>query len=197
MNAWGGFVRANNLHRAMPPFRALYTMQAGMAKTMAVDVTGRKQVLAFHLPGETIGMDAMERKVHENAVVALSRTQFCCFPFAAIRHLAVQQPEAHLVQSAHHAPAVEQRQHHGEGALRCVSLIDLRDCRALLGLSTDFPPLPMSRADIGNHLRLTTESVSRLLGRLRQRHWVRVDRLGLHLLDLPALREQGLSLLTR
>jgi CRP/FNR family transcriptional regulator len=69
-----------------------------MAKTVTVDVTGRKQVLAFHLPGETIGMDAMERKVHGNAMVALSRTQFCCFPLAAVRHLAAQQPGVHLVQ---------------------------------------------------------------------------------------------------
>jgi CRP/FNR family transcriptional regulator len=53
----------------------------------------------------------------------------------------------------------------------------------------------MSRADIGNHLRLTTETVSRLLGRFRQRGLIQLDRHGLNLLDLQGLRELGQSLL--
>ncbi|WP_198651524.1 helix-turn-helix domain-containing protein [Dyella sp. C11] len=187
------------LYRPMSPFRALYAVQTGMAKTVAVDVAGREQVLAFHLPGEVIGLDAMEREIHDNAVVALGKTQFCRFPYTAVRQVSQQQPDVpwHLVQSASQRISRLQLSSGNYMAEErfAAFLVDLRDRRAVLGLPADYLPLPMSRADIGNHLRLTTETVSRLLGRFRQRGWVRADREGLHVLDLPALREQGASLL--
>lgn len=187
------------LYRPMSPFRALYAVQTGMAKTVAVDVAGREQVLAFHLSGEMIGLDAVEREVHDNAVVALGKTQFCRFPYPAVRQVAAQQPEVpwHLVQSASQRISRLQLTSGNYMAEErfAAFLVDLRDRRAVLGLPSDYLPLPMSRADIGNHLRLTTETISRLLGRFRERGWVRADRQGLHILDLPALREQGLSLL--
>lgn len=187
------------LYRPMSPFRALYAVQTGMAKTVATDVAGREQVLAFHLPGEMIGLDAMEREVHDNAVVALGKTQFCRFPYAAIRHVATQQAEVpwHLVQSASQRISRLQLTNGNYMAEErfAAFLVDLRDRRAMLGLTAEYLPLPMSRADIGNHLRLTTETISRLLGRLRQRALVKLDRQGLAILDLPALRELGASLL--
>jgi CRP/FNR family transcriptional regulator len=187
------------LYRPMSPFRALYAVQTGMAKTVAVDVAGREQVLAFHLPGEMIGLDAMEREVHDNAVVALGKTQFCRFPYPAVRQLSSRQPDVpwHLVQSASQRISRLQLSSGNYMAEErfAAFLVDLRDRRVMLGLPGDYLPLPMSRADIGNHLRLTTETVSRLLGRLREREWIRADRTGLHILNLPALREQGLSLL--
>ncbi|WP_426271657.1 Crp/Fnr family transcriptional regulator [Dyella kyungheensis] len=187
------------LYRPMSPFRALYAVQTGMAKTVAVDVAGREQVLAFHLPGEMIGLDAMEREVHDNAVVALGKTQFCRFPYPAVRQLSGRQPDVpwHLVQSASQRISrlqLSSGNHMAEERFAAF-LVDLRDRRVMLGLPGDYLPLPMSRADIGNHLRLTTETVSRLLGRMRERAWIRADRTGLHILNLPALREQGLSLL--
>ncbi len=187
------------LYRPMSPFRAIYAVQSGMAKTVAVDIAGREQVLAFHLPGEMIGLDAIDREFHDNAVVALGKTQFCRFPFAALRQVAAEQPEVpwHLMQAA--SQRISRLQLSGGNYLAeerfAAFIVDLRDRRAMLGLSADYLPLPMSRADIGNHLRLTTETVSRLLGRFRQRGLVSLDRHGLNVLDLPALRELGQSLL--
>jgi len=187
------------LYRPMSPFRAIYAVQSGMAKTVAVDIAGREQVLAFHLPGELIGLDAIDREFHDNAVVALGKTQFCRFPFQAIRQISAEQPEVpwHLMQAA--SQRISRLQLSGGNYLAeerfAAFLVDMRDRRALLGLSADYLPLPMSRADIGNHLRLTTETVSRLLGRFRQRELIALDRQGLHVQDLRTLRELGQSLL--
>ncbi len=187
------------LYRPLSPFRAIYAVQTGMAKTVAVDISGREQVVAFHLPGEIIGLDAIDREVHDNAVVALGKTQFCRFPFPAVRQISAQQPDVpwHLMHAA--SQRITQLQLSGGNCLAeerfAAFLVDLRDRRAMLGLSADYLPLPMSRSDIGNHLRLTTETVSRLLGRFRQRGLVSLDRQGLNILDLPALRELGQSLL--
>ncbi|MHA6203756.1 Crp/Fnr family transcriptional regulator [Dyella soli] len=187
------------LYRPLSPCRAIYAVQTGMAKTVAVDVAGREQVVAFHLPGEMIGLDALDRELHDNAVVALGKTQFCRFPLAAVRRISTQQPEVpwHLVHAA--SQRISRLQLSGGNALAeerfAAFLVDMRDRRAMLGLSADYLPLPMSRADMGNHLRLTTETVSRLLGRFRLRGLVTLDRHGLHVVDLPALRELGQSLL--
>jgi CRP/FNR family transcriptional regulator len=67
-------------------------------------------------------------------------------------------------------------------------LIDLRDRRAALGMSAERLPLPMSRADIANHLGLATETVSRLLTRFRDQNLISIDREGLDLLDSEKLR---------
>jgi CRP/FNR family transcriptional regulator, anaerobic regulatory protein len=187
------------LYRPMSPFRAIYAVQTGMAKTVSVDISGREQVVAFHLPGEMIGLDAIDRELHDNAVVALGKTQFCRFPFTSIRQLAAAQPEVpwHLMHAA--SRRISYLQSSGGNYLAeerfAAFLVDLHDRRATLGLSTDYLPLPMSRADIGNHLRLTTETVSRLLGRFRQRDLIQLDRHGLQPLDLAGLRELGQSLL--
>ncbi|WP_430390277.1 Crp/Fnr family transcriptional regulator [Dyella sp. 20L07] len=189
------------LYRPLSPFRAIYAVQSGMAKTVAVDIAGREQVLAFHLPGEMIGLDTIDRELHDNAVVALGKTQFCRFPFNAVKQMAMEQPSVpwHLTHAA--SQRISRLQLSGGNYLAeerfAAFLVDLRDRRAMLGLSSDYLPLPMSRADIGNHLRLTTETVSRLLGRFRQRGFVTPDRHGLQLLDVPSLRELGQSLLTR
>ncbi|RDI97460.1 transcriptional regulator [Dyella solisilvae] len=187
------------LYRPLSPFRAVYAVQSGMAKTVAVDVAGREQVLAFHLPGELIGLDAIDRELHDNAVVALGKTQFCRFPYHAIRQVATSQPDVpwHLMHAA--SQRITRLQLSGGNYLAeerfAAFLVDMRDRRAVLGLSADYLPLPMSRADIGNHLRLTTETVSRLLGRFRQRGMISLDRQGLHVTDLKTLRELGQSLL--
>lgn len=183
------------LYRPRTPFRALYALQSGMAKTVTVDRAGREQVLAFHLPGELFGLDAICLGHHDNAVIALGRTHVCRFPIDHLRALAASQPEVqwHLLHTMsrqiHH-----QRLSGGDysaGERMAAFLTDLIDRRAMLGLATDFLPLPMSRADIGNHLRLATETVSRLLARFRDAGWVRVERHGMAVLDVRGLRLAG------
>jgi CRP/FNR family transcriptional regulator, anaerobic regulatory protein len=182
------------LYRPSTPVRALYAVQTGMAKTVMVDIVGREKVLAFHLPGEVIGLDAVFQGHHDNAVVALGKTQFCKFPFAAIRQLANRQTNVqwHLM----HVSSRQLRQSqlcsgdHPAEERMARFLIDLRDRRAALGLPGDRLPLPMSRSDIANHLGLATETVSRLLARFRDHALIRIDRNGLDLLDSEHWRDR-------
>ena len=49
--------------------------------------------------------------------------------------------------------------------------------------------LPMSRADIGNYLGLTVETVSRVLSRFQKQALLKVDKKEVELLNLDKLRE--------
>ena len=187
------------LYRPLTPFHAVYAVRAGMAKTVAVDRAGRERVLAFHLPGELFGLDALWLGQHDNAAVALGRTQCCRFPYAALRELASRQAEVqtHLLYAMsrqlhrQHLDAAD-----GSAEQRMAAfLVDLHARRGALGCTGAALPLPMSRADIGNHLRLATETVSRLLARFRDAGWLRVTRTGVELLDQDSLRGLGQHLL--
>ncbi|MFC4762939.1 helix-turn-helix domain-containing protein [Dyella koreensis] len=187
------------LYRPRTPFRALYAVQSGMAKTVTVDSAGREQVLAFHLPGELFALDAICLGYHDNAVIALGRTQFCRFPFDSLRCLATTQPDVqwhlmHTMSRQIHQQRLSGGDYPAEERMAAF-LTDLSDRRAMLGLRADHLPLPMSRADIGNHLRLATETVSRLLARFRDAGFIRIDRQGLDILDGRALRDVGRHLL--
>jgi CRP/FNR family transcriptional regulator, anaerobic regulatory protein len=181
------------LYRPWTPVRALYAVQTGMAKTVVVDIVGREKVLAFHLPGEVIGLDAACQDLYNNAVVALGKSQFCKFPFAATRQLANRQSNVqwHLMHVLSRQLRQSQlcRGDHPAEERMARFLIDLRDRRVALGLPAKRLPLPMPRADIGNHLGLATETVSRLLARFRDQALIRIDRQGLDLLDSENLRD--------
>lgn len=187
------------LYRPRTPFRALYAVQSGMAKTVAVDSSGREQVLAFHLPSELFALDAICLGHHDNAVIALGRTQFCRFPFDRLRCLATTQPDVqwHLIHTMSrqiHQQRLSGGDYPAEERMAAF-LTHLSNRRTLLGLRTDRLPLPMSRADIGSHLRLATETVSRLLARFRDAGLIRVERQGIEVLDGNGLREIGRHLL--
>ncbi|MGO4702479.1 Crp/Fnr family transcriptional regulator [Dyella sp. 2RAB6] len=183
------------LYRPLAPFHAVYAVQAGMAKTVSVDRAGRERVLAFHLPGELFGLDAIWLGQHDNAAIALGRTQCCRFPFAALRDLANRQPEvqAHLLGAMSrliHRQSLDAADRSAEERMAAF-LVDLHERRVALGCAGALLPLPMSRADIGNHLRLATETVSRLLARYRDAELLRVTRTGVELLDVDRLRQVG------
>lgn len=180
------------LYLPSTPFRALYAVRTGMAKTVKVDVLGREKVLAFHLPGEVIGLEAASQDHYDNAVVALGNTQFCKFPFVGVRQLANRQTDVqwHLLQVLGRQIRQTQLASGDYPAQERMArfLIDLCDRRTALGLPAGRLPLPMSRADIANHLGLASETVSRVLARFRDQALVRIDRKGLDLLDTEKLR---------
>lgn len=187
------------LYRTRSPFRSLFAVQSGMAKTVSVDTAGRELVLAFHLPGELFGLDAICLGYHDNAVIALGRTQFCRFPFEQLKALSARQPDVqwhliHTMSEQIHRQSLSSGDYPAEERMAAF-LVDLTDRRIALGLPADHLPLPMSRADIGNHLRLATETVSRLLARFRDAGLVRIERQGLELIKLSGLREIARHLL--
>ena len=48
--------------------------------------------------------------------------------------------------------------------------------------------LPMSRQDIGNYLRLTAETISRLFSQLKENKIIAIDRKKIHFLQLEKLK---------
>ena len=187
------------LFREGDPFRAIFAVRTGAAKTSTIDHAGRQQVLGFHLPGEVIGLDAIHPDRFPCNAIALEPAQFCRFSFPAISALATRMP---VVQQ--HLFRMLSKEIGTVGLLvgdysaderMAAFLIDLSERYAVRGFSSSRFRLSMSRADIANYLRLASETVSRVLGRFRSTGLVEIEGRELFLCDPPRLRDIGKSLL--
>jgi hypothetical protein len=81
-----------HVFREGDPFDAIAAVRAGTVKTYVVDPDGREHVLGFHLPGEVIGLNAIDGDSYPCNAVALDTVMLCRFSFPRIAVLATRVP---------------------------------------------------------------------------------------------------------
>jgi len=186
--------REEVLFRQDQPFAVIYAVRFGHLKSSRPDHRGHPHVTAFHMAGDLIGLDAIHSGRHACSSVALEDSEVCEIPYARLQ------------EAMHDSPALMQRfqcalsceigreqavllQTSMTGAERLASLLLNLSARYVeRGYSGRRFQLRMSRADMGDYLGLTFETVSRLLGRFRDAGWIKLDRREIELLDLEQLQ---------
>jgi CRP/FNR family transcriptional regulator len=189
-------VRAGEaVFRVGDPFRNLYIPRAGTCKSIRLHRDGRQQITAFHLGGECLGMDAIASGRHQTEAVALEDMMVCVLPYHDIEALAddisdVRRGlermlsgeivrEAGLLMLMGHLSAEERV---------AAFLVDLAERYAARGYSPVAFNLRMSREEIGSHLGMKLETVSRMFSRLQQRGLIALHGKEVHILDMAGLR---------
>ena len=182
-------------------FHSFYAIRSGSVKTYTVTEDGNEQITGFHLPGEIIGLDAINTIHHPCSAKALETTSICEIPFERLEELAMTVPAL-----GKQLLRVMSREIHAEGEL--LTLLGKKSAEGrlatlLLSLSMRFQErgfsarefhLSMSRNDIGNYLGLAVETVSRLFTRFQQQELIAVQNKYIQLKELDRLRElAGLS----
>src|SRR4029453_17314161 len=81
-----------HIFREGQPFDAIAAVREGTVKTWRVDREGREQVLGFHLPGEVIGLSAIDDERYTCNADALDTVQLCRFSFQKMALLAARVP---------------------------------------------------------------------------------------------------------
>lgn len=180
-----------HVFREGDPFEAIAAVRAGTVKTYVIDRDGREHVLGFHLPGEVIGLNAIDGESYPCNAVALDTVMLCRFSFPKISVLAARLPglQQHLFRLL--------SRDIGRAALLAGDwTADERMAAFLVGMSRrlaarGFSPnrfqLTMPRTDIANYLRLAPETVSRVLKRFQDDGLVQVDRRELELVGRERL----------
>jgi CRP/FNR family transcriptional regulator len=188
----GPFRDNEHVFKSGEPFRTLFAVKSGMVKTVQIDAEGRAQVLGFYLPGEVVGLEAVDPGVYPCDGVALESTRLCKLPFDAVSHVAQREPEVqqHLFRMFSRAIGQHEGRHWDMGADQRVAafLLDLSARYALRGLSPERFHLAMPRSDIANFLHLAAETVSRVLARFREQDMVDIIGREVHLQQPAALR---------
>ena len=180
-----------HVFREGDPFDAIAAVRAGTVKTYVIDSEGREHVLGFHLPGEVIGLDAIDGERYPCDAVALDTVMLCRFSFPKISVLATRVPglqrQLFRLLSRDIGRAALLAGDWSADQRMAAFLIGVSRRLAARGFSPRRFQLTMPRTDIANYLRLAPETVSRVLKRFQDDGLLRVDRRELELLDRDAL----------
>lgn len=180
-----------HVFREGDPFDAIAAVRAGTVKTYVVDQDGREHVLGFHLPGEVIGLNAIDGDSYPCNAVALDTVMLCRFSFPRIAVLAARVPglQRHLFRllSRDIGRANLLAGDWSADQRMAAFLVGLSRRLAARGFSPDRFALTMPRTDIANYLRLAPETVSRVLRRLQHDGVLEVDRREVDLRDRARL----------
>lgn len=190
------FQRDEHIYRAGAEFRSLFAVRSGAVKTFAGNDQGVEQVTGFYLPGEIFGMDGIAHTHHISSAVALETVSVCEIPFHRLEALSLTLPnlQRHFFQLMSREIINDQRlvaligKNSAEERLATL-LLSISTRNAQRHLSGVRFRLPMSRADIGNYLGLTVETVSRIFGRFQKQRLLKVDKKEIEILDLDGLQE--------
>lgn len=186
--------RGETLFGAGDKFHLLYVMRRGVLKTFTISPDGLVQVTGFPMAGDMVGLSGIGTGMHTDDAVALEDAELFVLPFARIEQWAQQSRQAQtlLMRTLAHEILRNQELMFMLGAMRAeqrlaLFLLDLSQRYLRLGLSRSRFILRMTRQDIGSHLGLKLETVSRLLSRFHGAGFVQVQGKSIALLDFPAL----------
>ena len=182
-----------HIFRSGDKFRSVAVVRAGCFKSYVIDHEGQEQVLAFHLPGEIIGLDAIHANRHMVNVVALDTSTVCSLPFSSVLKMARSMPdlqhELFRVMSQRISALETMAGDLSADERIALFLLSLKKRFGRRGYSDKEFILAMSRRDIASHLRLAAETVSRVLSRFQQREIIAVNRQQVRILNPGALAE--------
>jgi CRP/FNR family transcriptional regulator len=186
--------RGDHLFRGGERFRSLFVVKTGSVKTYAPSEEGGEQVLGFHLPGEIIGLDAIDKDCHACSAKVLETSAICEIPFQRFEELASTIPSLqHQMfrllskEIGHDAEMLMLLGKKNAEERLAAFLVSMSKRLSKRGLSpTDFY-LSMSRHEIGNYLGLAVETVSRLFTRFQDERLLKVDRKHVEVIDLESL----------
>lgn len=170
------------------PFAFLYAVRSGRLKVWRPDHRGQPQVTAFPAAADLLGLEAIGAGRHACSAAALEASEVCEIPYAGLQ---AALPNAPRLMQRFHAALSDEIVREQALLLQARLPAGARLAALLLALAARQPgpggcgerlQLPMSRADIGSHLGLRIESVSRQLARFRQAGWIALDGRALTLL---------------
>ena len=186
--------RGEHLYHEGDAFRALYAVRAGSLKTYTTTESGDQQVTGFYLPGELVGLDAINRWAHPCSAMSLEMTSVCELPFEQLEQLAADLPDLQrqLLRLMSREIASDQdmlftmARRNADERL-AILLLSLSRRFGQRGLSATRFRLSMARSDLGNYLGLAPETMSRIFRRFQDQGWLRADGREVELLAVNAL----------
>jgi CRP/FNR family transcriptional regulator len=188
--------KGDHVFRQDEPFKAVYAVRSGTLKSYSTTGNGQEQVTAFYFPGEILGMDGISKNRHPSSAIALETAAICEIPFELLGDLSIRIPslQRHFFQLMSQEITEDQQlitmlsKNSAEQRVAALLLsISARNSQRKLS-ATAFR-LSMLRADIGNYLGLTVETVSRIFSRFQKNGLINVDGKEVVLVDAAQLRE--------
>ncbi len=161
------------IYRAGEDFGSLHIIHSGFFKAVNLSSDGREQVVGLHFKGDWLGFDGIAGGRYTCDAVALDTGEVWSVRYDALLAACAEDPG--VLALLHQAMSREIGRDRDSLMSLCTLSADARVANFLRnwagalaqrGLRTDQITLRMTRAEIGNYLGMTLESVSRALSRL-------------------------------
>ncbi len=186
--------RGHEFYGAGDPAEFCYRVVAGCVRTVGLDDEGRRQIAEFLLPGDFFGFDSLG--MHHLTAEALTEAVVVRYPRRAVEALADQhgglarwlrELTVESLRRAHEKMFLLGRKSAGER----IAAFLLEMARRAPGRGDGAVELPMTRADIADHLGLTIETVSRSMAQLCRDGTIAATKSGIEIRDRKALAAFG------
>ncbi|WP_026960118.1 FNR family transcription factor [Aliagarivorans taiwanensis] len=188
--------KGEEIFAAGDKLKSLYAIRSGTIKSYTITEQGDEQITGFHLAGDLVGFDAINKQTHPSFAQALETSMVCEIPFETLDDLSASMPKLRhqLMRLMSNEIVADQEM---------ILLLSKKNAEERLaafiyGLSQRFSErgfsprefrLAMTRGDIGNYLGLTVETISRLLGRFQKADIIAVKGKYISIADREALRQ--------
>lgn len=183
------------LYRQEDQCNSLFVVKSGSFRSFISSADGYEQTIGFYLPGELMGLDALQNGRFHCGVVALETATVCEVPLTRLNELCNHIPslQAQLMRivgtqivSDHDKIVLLGNRSAAEKMATFLLMMSQR--YSALGYSGTEFNLTMRRHDIANFLGLTIETVSRQLRHLSQKGIITVKQRGIHITNLGSLK---------
>lgn len=182
------------IYQAGERFGRLHIVNAGFFKIVNCAADGREQVVGLHFRGDWLGFDGIATGRYGCDAIAMDTGEVWSLSYEALLQACALQPR--LLNLLHQAMSREISRDRDSLLSLCTLSADARvadflrywaESLARRGLRADQISLRMSRAEIGNYLGMTIESVSRALSRLSAKQLIRFAEKGRRDIEIPEL----------
>ncbi|WP_198243138.1 helix-turn-helix domain-containing protein [methane-oxidizing endosymbiont of Gigantopelta aegis] len=186
--------RGEFLYRQGDELKGILAIKAGSAKLVSNDFHGNEHILSVLLPGELLGFDGLSDNTHQCSAIALETCSFCLLPAESIDDMFLRIPglarelfrhTGDKVNDDHQQRVLNKRPSEERLAFFLLNLSERLQQR---GFSAASFRLSMTRQEIGNHLGLALETVSRLLKKFQQQNLIAIQNKSVTLLDIDGLK---------
>jgi len=161
------------VYQAGERFQMLHVLNAGFVKIVNLSADGREQVAGLKFRGDWLGFDGIAETRYTCDAIAMDTSEVWSFRYDALVAACAREPS--LLKVLHEAMSREIARDRDSMMSLCTLPADARvaeflrfwvESLAKRGLRTDQITLRMTRAEIGNYLGMTLETVSRALSKL-------------------------------
>lgn len=185
------------IYQAGEPFADLHILHSGFVKIVHSSADGREQVVGLKFRGDWLGFDGIAEGLYSCDTLAMDIGEVWTFRYADLIKACIAEPL--LLTKLHEAMSREIANDRDSLMSVCTLPAEARvadflrywvQALAMRGLRTDHITLRMTRADIGNYLGMTLETVSRSLSKLAREKVIAFNEKGrreVHIPDVAAL----------
>jgi len=172
-------------------FTSLYAVKSGSVKISSLQETAGENVVGVYLPGEIIGFDGLSTDRHQCSITALETSSICEIDLDALQRNIpgiFRQLLKHASKTLNQSTTIYSANKLSAERRIVLFLLDISKRYQQRGyIHTEFNLL-LTRAEIGNLLDLTPETVSRGIRKLERNGFINIsNRRQVQIMDLDGL----------